>query len=177
MNLLYKDLKDTSKDSLTEMSKDSIRHFLKSFKDEAFTNERGQRRRWKKRVYTTGNKFRGTLTKTGLMRRSFRFKVQNNKAFVFNNAEYSGYHNEGSETIVTAKQIKYFKYRASKAIREDDAEFWWRMASKEIGSKIILPERQFMGESKTLVNKHLKTISTILNSKIKKNNVNSRVKV
>ncbi len=177
MKLLSKDLKDTSKDSLKVMAKDSVNHFEDSFNKEAFTNENGTRRSWKKRVYTIGRKNRKTLELTGRMSKAFTSKVTKNKVFIVNNAEYSGYHNEGAESTVTAKQIAYFQFRAQSAIRKDDKRFWSNMARKRVGSKIILPKRQFMGESKTLVNKHLKTISTILNSKIKKNNVNSTVKI
>jgi len=177
MVLLYKDLENGSKDSLKEMAKESIKHFEESFNKEGFTNENGTRRRWKKRVYTIGRKNRKTLEMTGRMSKAFTSKITQNKAFIVNNAEYSGYHNEGAESTVTAKQIAYFEFRAQSAIRSDDQRFWSNIASKRVGSKIILPQRQFMGESKTLVNKHLRTISRVLNSKIKKNSVNSIVKL
>jgi phage gpG-like protein len=177
MMLLDVALKETQKEALQAMSKESIVYFLKSFRSEAFTDETGTRRKWKKRVYTTGNKFRNTLTKTGRMRRSFRYKVSADKATVTNLADYSGFHNEGAQQRVTQKQLNYFRMRGQKATRADDKRFWFAMANKEVGDLIILPKRQFMGESKPLVNKHKKTILRILKLNTKKSRVNSVVRV
>jgi len=170
-------LKTVENEVLTLLSKESVKHFQKSFGSEAFTDESGRRKKWKKRVYTTGNKNRKILTKRGTLKRSFTYKVSRNKSIVKNIANYSGYHNEGAETVVTQKQLNYFRFRANTAIRSDDADFWNGMASKKVGDLIVLPKRQFMGESKPLVNRSKKAILRTMKQRFKKLNVKSVVKV
>ena len=176
--MLDKALNDSKSDILDKLSFDSIAHFEKSFKTESFTDESGSRKQWKKRVYTTRSKSRGTLEARGYMKKAFTFRKQGaNKVRVINNADYSEVHNEGDSYKVTKKQLAYFRFRAKSAIREDDAQFWSNMARKRVGSTVIIPERQFMGESKPLVNKHKRSILSILNKKAKASSKSSKVKI
>lgn len=178
MVLLEKTLIDSKKDMFDKLAFDSIEYFEKSFQREGFTDESGRRKKWKERVYTTRQKSRKTLTQRGYMKKAFTFRKKGkNSVLVINNADYGRYHNEGASYKVTAKQLAYFRFRADSAIREDDADFWRNMAKKKVGSTVVIPERQFMGESKTLVNKHKRSISWVINRHIQKINVNSIVKV
>lgn len=75
---------------------------------------------------------------------------------------YAGVHNDGAEITVTKKMKAYFwwkYYRFSNAAgltkrrtsANDKAEFCKRMALMKEGHRIKIPKRQFIGESKTLI--------------------------
>ncbi|HAI77081.1 MAG TPA: hypothetical protein DCM08_12625 [Microscillaceae bacterium] len=78
-------------------------------------------------------------------------------------APYGKYHNEGTEITVSARMKKFFfaqYYKASGKVKETekgkrsrsrenltleaDAQFWFNMALKPVGSTIIIPKRQFI---------------------------------
>lgn len=95
---------------------------------------------------------------------------------------YAAIHNDGGQITVTAKMKSYFWARYYEAtgkvsrttigekrktkkniILSSEADFYKAMALKKIGSKINIPQRQFIGDDPEV----LKIINRIVNENIK----------
>lgn len=64
---------------------------------------------------------------------------------------YAQIHNEGGEITVTAAMKKFFWAMHIKAGKKSQvAEGWKALALKKVGSKITIPQRQYIGESEEL---------------------------
>ncbi|MCT4586666.1 MAG: hypothetical protein N4A71_02475 [Carboxylicivirga sp.] len=112
-----------------------------------------------------------TLLNTNALMNGLRVAEENQKrVIIVNGMEYAGIHNEGGFTIVTEKMKKYFwwQYRIhSKSVRKTKsgrvakgaanqsnnakANFCKAMALKPVGSKIKIPQRKFMGNSRNMM--------------------------
>ena len=82
------------------------------------------------------------LIVTGKLRRSIRSRVDAGSVTWETSEPYAAIHNYGGHITVTAKMKRFFwyKYGATK----DDA--WKHMALMKVGSKIHIPQRQFIGD-------------------------------
>ncbi|MDE6361331.1 MAG: phage virion morphogenesis protein [Muribaculaceae bacterium] len=106
------------------------------------------------------------LVDTGGLRRSVRSEIKESSIVFRSDHPAAAIHNEGGEIIVTEKMKKFFwrKYfnatgsfgrkkdgsmRNTKRNHQlsDEADFWKAMALKKVGSKIRIPQRQFLGTS------------------------------
>lgn len=118
---------------------------------------------WRKRkpdIRTGG----ALLIDSGALRRSIQSTISGDTIRYSSDKPYAVIHNEGGEIRVTEKMKRFFwwKYmsiagsvvrnkagatRVSKAnrIRSGKAEFYKAMALKKAGSKITIPQRQFIG--------------------------------
>jgi len=87
------------------------------------------------------------LTGSGKLRRSIRATVRGS-AVVFSSSEpYAAIHNEGGKITVTSKMRRYFwamYYKYGK--KGDKAEMYKALALKRVGSAIVIPQRQFIGD-------------------------------
>jgi phage gpG-like protein len=74
------------------------------------------------------------------------------RVVVIADSDYADIHNNGGYITVTAQMKKYFwaKYYefGQKGLK---AEYCKGLALKEVGSKIKIPQHQFMGDSQTLM--------------------------
>lgn len=106
------------------------------------------------------------LSGTDHLMMSTDYLPQPGRVLIQNNLVYARIHNEGGEIIVTKKMKSFFwsqyykrglvggMYSQAKGTRNrrkaealnQEAEFWRAMALKKVGSKIRIPQRQFMGE-------------------------------
>lgn len=82
------------------------------------------------------------LMVTGKLRRSIRCRVNADSVVWETSERYAAIHNYGGTITVTAKMKKFFWYK-HKATRDDA---WKWMALMKVGSKIIIPRRQFLGD-------------------------------
>lgn len=108
---------------------------------------------------------KGTLMNvTGTLRRSIRARVSGT-SLVFSSSEpHAAIHNDGGTITVTAKMRRYFwakyyetggkiRYKKSGGISKasirlsQEAEMWRALALKKVGSKIEIPQRQFLGDA------------------------------
>lgn len=124
------------------------------------------------------------LTRTGALRRSIKATTSLNSASVIFSSElpYAQIHNQGGRIVVTAKMKRFFwamHYKHSSGIkllksgapsksrsmvRESDlAQFYKAMALKRVGSKITIPQRQFIGRSPEVDQIIAQTISKNIN--------------
>lgn len=118
-------------------------------------------RKWKPRR----NEGKGSLMlQTGKLRRSLRGKVTGNNSVTWTSSEpYADIHNRGGTITITAKMRRFFwakyyelggKIRYNKkggmskaSIRvSKEAEYYRALALKKVGSKITIPQRQFIGD-------------------------------
>ena len=159
--------KDLTANAQRYAGSESVKFFKESFVKEGFTDTSFTA--WKK----TSNPMAGkrTMYRTGTLMQSVR-KVEQNKQriVVESDTEYSELHNNGGTITVTAQMKRFFwaKYyelsgkrkqtSSGKASRSKynvktsaKAEFCKRMALMKVGTKIKIPQRQFMGNSQTMM--------------------------
>lgn len=102
------------------------------------------------------------LLDTGNLRRSIRGFTTKNSVVFSSNLAYSYIHNHGGEITVTKKMKSYFWYKYKEAtggfgfVKKENGEskkielsseanFYLSMALLKLGSKIKIPQRQFIG--------------------------------
>jgi phage gpG-like protein len=157
-------LKDTARMAAVE----SVKFFKQSFVKGGFTGASFQQ--WTKRKSPLGGK--KPMYGTGTLMQSIRKIEENEKrVIVVSDTLYSSIHNDGG-TVTVTKQMKKFwwahYYRLAGKVKKTakgkvsmsaanrkisaKAEFCKRMALMKVGSKIKIPQRQFIGESQTLMN-------------------------
>lgn len=141
---------------LTDIKVELSDEFDRNFERKAFFGKK-----WDKRKHEG----KGTLlVQTGKLRRSIRAQVRG-QSVVFSSSEpYSAIHNDGGTITVTAKMRRYFwakyyetggkvKYNKSGSMSKgsirlsQEAEMWRALALKKVGSKIAIPQRQFLGDA------------------------------
>ena len=153
--------------TLRDVRVELLEEFDKNFEREAFFNER-----WARRKHHD-DRSRGLLVRTGTLRRSLRAEVTDRRSVrFFTDVPYARIHNEGGTITVTRRMKGYFwiqymtitgskdgtfspqlqrkkdgTLRNNKRNRElsDEAAFYKAMALKSVGSKIVIPRRQFIG--------------------------------
>ena len=153
--------------TLRDVRVELLEEFDRNFEREAFFNER-----WVRRKHHD-DRSRGLLVRTGTLRRSLRAEVTDRRSVrFFTDVPYAHIHNEGGTITVTRRMKNYFwvqymtivgskhgtfapKLRRKKdgTLRNDkrnrklssEAAFYKAMALKPVGSKIVIPKRQFIG--------------------------------
>lgn len=79
-------------------------------------------------------------------------QIQNASIVWRSNMPYADIHNSGGTITVTAKMKRFFWYRFRMATGGDnknlnaEALYWKAMALKKVGSRIVIPKRQFIGD-------------------------------
>lgn len=175
---------DILKKILTDIKTEIADEFDRNFERKAFFSKK-----WDKRK----REGKGTLlVQTGKLRRSIRSQVRG-QSVVFSSSEpYAAIHNEGGTLTVTAKMRRFFwakyyeaggkiKYNKSGSMSKGsirlsaEAEMWQKMALKKVGSKIVIPQRQFLGDAPEvskavdrIISENLKnTISKLIKQRLK----------
>lgn len=127
---------DLKRKILNDLRVELSDEFDRNFQRKAFFDKPWPPRR-------VGLQHRGSLLmQTGKLRRSIRCRVDADSVVWETSERYAAIHNYGGTITVTAKMKKYFwyKYNATK----DDAWKW--MALMKVGSRITIPQRQFLGD-------------------------------
>lgn len=115
--------------------------FDRNFERKAFFDEKWQHTKLHNRIGSL-------MIRRGNLRNSINADIQGNKIIFSSSLPYASIHNEGGELTVTTKMKKYFwaKHIEAKNTKNIiEAEQFKTMALKPIGSKIIIPKRQFIG--------------------------------
>lgn len=133
--------------------------------DENFSRKAFFSSAWKRRKYDNGKG--SLLVGKGNLRRSVRSRIDADQLTYFNSEVYAAIHNEGGEITITRRMKRFFwakyyeacggiiysikrkKANNTKKNRQlsDEEEFYKSMALKKVGDKIIIPQRQFIGNS------------------------------
>ena len=116
-----------------------------AFFTEAWTRRKGPIRRG-----------RTILVDTGELRRSIRVGVTGESVTFWSDLPYAAIHNDGGEIEVTDRMRKffwamYYKSRPNRMKRghESEESKWWKsLALKQVGSKLRIHRRQFLGMSR-----------------------------
>lgn len=120
-------------------SKDLLEAFDRNFERKAFFDKK-----WP----SSRNPKRGGLQQRDTLRGGLKARTSEMSIFFENAVPYAKIHNEGGELTITTKMKKYFwakHIEAKNAKNSIEAEQFKAMALKPIGSKIIIPKRQFIG--------------------------------
>lgn len=98
------------------------------------------------------NSIGSLMIRTGALRKSLRSQIIGNCIKWESSLPYANIHNQGGKITITQKMKRFFWYRFriatggnSKNINSE-ALFWKVMALKPVGSIIILPKRQIIGD-------------------------------
>ncbi len=159
--------KELKKNASRYAASEAVKFFKDSFVNGGFTDEAFQK--WQQ----TNNPLAGkhTMYNSGNTMRSIKKKsVTMQKVVVIADSRHAAIHNEGGYIVVTEKMKKYFwaKYyefvggvttnkRGAVSLNKKNvslgkkAMFCMAMALKPVGSKIKIPQHQFMGKSKVLM--------------------------
>ncbi len=155
---------DFLKTTLTDIKVKLDGEFKKNFTKHSFFGDR-----WKRpRMRNT----RGALLGQGTLMNSLQSELTPNGIRYSSSVPYAQIHNEGGEIVVTAKMKRYFwrmYYLCTNADKQKnltkEAQQWKALALKKVGSKIVIPKRQFIGQHpkvdtmiKEIINHNLKEI-------------------
>ena len=151
--------KNVITDSLKDIKVELDEEFDRNFQRKAFFTKA-----WAKRKYDDGKG--SLLVRSGTLRRSLRSDLNGSQLNYSSSEVYAAIHNEGGEITITAKMKRFFwakfyeatngfgytragtkrKNKKNQALTAE-AEFFKAMALKKVGDKIVIPARQFVGES------------------------------
>lgn len=148
--------------------------FKSNFRDEGFFGNK-----W---VDTKRNRYgsrRKILTGTGDLGRSINYQTGDAQVTIYSDLEYSAIHNEGG-TVSPTKTAKMKKFAWAKfyeaggttkkaAVLSEEAQMWKAIAlTKKTNLTVVIPKRQFLGDSPVLQEE----IDKKINSEIEKLNKN-----
>ena len=97
---------------------------------------------------------RGTpiLIASGMLRKSLRSQIIGNSIRWESSIEYADIHNEGGTITVTPKMKGFFRYKMvinyakGSKVQSPEYQLWLSLAKKPVGSQIVMPKRQFIGD-------------------------------
>lgn len=160
--------RDIKRDASRVAAIESVKFFKESFRKGGFTDISFTA--WK----STNNPLSGnkTMHKSGVLMGSIHKVTESeSRVVVESNTAFSEIHNNGGYIVVTVQMKKFFwakyyeftggikrtkkgKVSQAKANRKVSAkaEFCKAMALMKVGTKIKIPQRQFMGESRAMMN-------------------------
>ena len=164
---------------LTDIKVELLDEFDKNFERKAFFSKPWDTRK--------SGKKGSQLVASGLLRKSIRAELTDNGIRFSSSLPYADIHNNGGEIIVTAKMKRFFwaKYyelsgkvkvnaktrKVSKKSQRysEEAEYYKNLALMKVGDKIVMPQRQFVGNApevnqivKEVVEDNLKAIETYI---------------
>ena len=142
--------KQLKKNAIRYAAAESVIFFKESFVNEGWTD--GALTKWKKSSTPLAGK--RTLYKSGKLMQSIRkLEATDQRLVVIADSDHAEIHNEGGYITVTEQMKRYFwvQHLKFKKRNKKKAEFCKFMALKKVGSKVKIDKRQFIGESRTLM--------------------------
>lgn len=127
----------------------SLRHFLLGFRKDGGQTDEGK---WKARAFSTDktrrNLRRGTLVKTGALRRSLKVTTATFRIIKLasKGLKYAAIHNFGGTVRVTAKSRRFFW-----AMFKRTGLVEWKNLALTKKSSFDIPKREYVGDSKKLI--------------------------
>lgn len=159
--------------------------FTRNFERKAFFNQS-----W---TPTKGYNRRGSMMiRSGALRRGLKARLVGNEVKFSSDVPYAAIQNNGGTIIVTAAMKRFFwamHYKASGARTKartqsgsqrnkqlsGEAGYWKALALKKVGSKLVIPQRKFIGSHPslkpridTIVSNHLDEIAKHIKNEITK---------
>lgn len=141
---------DLKKNASRYAASESVKFFKDSFVKGGFTDNSFSP--WAKSNSPLSGK--RTLYKSGTLMQAIRKKEQTeSRITIIADSEYAEIHNNGGEITVTNQMKRFFwaKHIEFKKRNKQKADYCKGMALKQVGSKIKIHERKFIGESKAMM--------------------------
>lgn len=156
--------KKAVKEFVTVMGVEAKNHFVKSFRNQGFTDE--VLKPWPARKYNRNSRGRGILVKTGDLRRSIRVIRQKRYGIVIgSDLRYASIHNYGGLIHKKARtatlNFRVGRDGKSRFARANKANFQQTVRIDK--HSIRMPQRKFIGNSSVLTRR----LSTMLRSTIR----------
>jgi phage gpG-like protein len=143
---------------------ESVKLFKQNFQEEGFNGQKWAARKTKRFGGTNSQK---VLTKSGELSESITYKIDGDAVIIYSDKPYAEIHNEGGEITVTPNMKKYFWAQYYAAAEIKDAELMEQYKAMALAKKIVIPKREYIGESPQLVenitNKIVRDLTKILN--------------
>lgn len=150
-----------AKDFPRLVANDALAHFDDSWQNEGFTDEKGTFKKWEDRKEPIDPEEkkpnRGILIGkgSGILRRSLEAKsITTSRIVIGTPIKYAQIHNEGGTIVQTPtfKQRMFFSHKGDASKTTKAANTWAKMS---LAKKLVIPipQRQFMGNSKPLLDK------------------------
>lgn len=179
-------MKDFVKNLIKDVAVDLNDEFDRNFERKSFFDQP-----WQQTKLTNP---RGSLMmRSGALRKSLNHTIGEDSITWSSSLPYASIHNEGGEITVTAKMKAFFwamHYKAAGAIsvRKDgkasaskrnqnlstEAQQWKNLALMKVGSKITIPQRQFIGDHprvheriQVIFDRNMKEVEAYFNEKFK----------
>lgn len=139
-----------------KVGKEVVSSVRQNFRSGGFYGQRWQTTKRQQVPFTgASGRYGPLLSRSDHLMSSTNSVPGNARVTIRNTAPYAQYHNEGATSIVTPKMKGFFwakHYETGGGKRKGkkpsaEADFWKAMALKKPGSKIRIPQRQFLGPS------------------------------
>ncbi len=142
---------------------EAVNQFKRNFDQEGFEDRSVNKwasRKSKRPGSTNGQKI---LTKSGDLAESITYEKKPPAVIIQTDKPYAELHNEGGEITVTDKMRKFFWAKHKEYKDGGDMELADQYKAFALSKKIVIPKRQFMGQSETLNNNIVEKIMRDLN--------------
>lgn len=179
-------MKDFVKNLIKDIAVDLNDEFDRNFERKAFFDQPWEQSK-------LHNPKGSLMMRSGALRKSLNHTIGEDSITWSSSLPYASIHNEGGEITVTAKMKSFFwamYYKASGAMTKTkggkvsaskrnqnlsvEAQQWKNMALMKIGSKIKIPQRQFIGDHprvqeriQVVFDKHMEEVEVYFNEKFK----------
>jgi phage gpG-like protein len=134
------------------ISNEAENHFKQGFRTGGGKTD-NSKTGWPQRQFTKGKGKRNILIGRGTLQKDIQPRQKQFRLTVIGTSsltsKYASIHNEGGEIRITEKMRKYFWYMHNKAKSKAEKEYWRGLALHK-GSKIKIPKREYIGDSKEL---------------------------
>lgn len=155
-------------DVKTVVGVEAVNHFKGSFQNEGFTDSNLQKWASRKSKRAGGTNSQKILTKSGELGDSIDYRVEGDTVIIYTDKVYAQIHNEGGEITVTPQMKKMFWAKMFEAKNAGDTGTAEQYKFMALAKTIKIPKREFMGDSKQLVDnitsKIVRDLNNILNS-------------
>lgn len=172
MKAVVKKLEMAKKELPSILANDAVNFFDASFKKQGW-DDVGVKK-WKPRKKVKGDSGRSILVSTGALRRSIKIKsVTISRIVIGSNLPYSQIHNEGfkgKESVKAFSRRKMGKVSVSSIKTKKTKKVKGVVGKVKVRAhtrKMNMPQRQFMGDSKTLREQQIKKITKAIDSAFK----------
>lgn len=136
-------------------------HFQDNFRQGGFVDgglHPWQRTHRQQYAHGAGKQYKPLMSSRQILYGSIAYAPTDAAVTVGTSVPYADIHNSGGDIVVTKRMKRFFwaKFREengdswARKHKNSEADFWYRMAQKPVGSTIHIPQRQFIGESREL---------------------------
>lgn len=152
---------------VTVMGVESNKHFVKSFRNQGFTDTTLEKWKPRKRTERSRSGSRAILVKSGNLRRSVRWRKYGKNAVInYSNLPYAKVHNEGGvinkQSRIAILSFNRDGFFAKTRTKKQRAGITYQQKTTISAHSIRMPKRQFVGYSKVMNGIIVKKINKII---------------